>query len=238
MSQAGKTIEKHQSEGVTLDPVWEEKYSQGLMVRYPWDAIVSFVFRSYPREKQRQDVKILELGCGTGCNLWFAAREGFQVAGIDGSKTAIEQARSRFEQEGLKGDLQVGDFTQLPFADQSFDLVIDRGALTCCGFSAAAKAINEAHRVLRTGGKFFFNPYSDRHSSFAAGTQGPDGVTIDIKGGTMTNVGQVCFYGKRQVLQVLSSGWNLSSLQHLELSEEISAQYSVHAEWRAIAEKI
>jgi len=39
-------------------------------------------------------------GLRTGANLWFAAREGFQV-GIDGSAAAIAYARKRFEDEGI-----------------------------------------------------------------------------------------------------------------------------------------
>ena len=108
----------------SFDPVWEEKYSQGHSERYPWDHVVSFVFRNYPRHKLRKDVKILEVGCGTGSNLWFAAREGFQVAGIDASPSAIAYAQQRFAADGLTGDLRQGDFTELPHESNSFDLAL------------------------------------------------------------------------------------------------------------------
>src|SRR5262245_53509995 len=122
----------------TFDPIWEDAiYGQGQKIsRYPFDIVVTFVYRNYPRHKPRHDVRILEVGCGSGNNLWFAAREGFQVAGIDGSSSAIAYAQKRFAEEGLTGDLRVGDFTQLPFESDSFDLAIDRGSLTCCGLSA------------------------------------------------------------------------------------------------------
>jgi ubiquinone/menaquinone biosynthesis C-methylase UbiE len=221
----------------TIDPVWEKKYSQGHSQKYPWDAVVSFIFRNYPRSKPRHEIRVLEVGCGTGSNLWFVAREGFQVAGIDGSPSAVNFLKQRFAEEGLTGDIRVGNFLELPFASDTFDLVIDRAAITCCGRSAAKQAIAEVQRVLQVGGKFYFNPYSDSHSSYRSGKTGPDDVTLDISEGSLQKTGQICFYGKRDVEQLFDQGWQLLSLQHLELTEQIEPKYLVHAEWRVIVEK-
>ena len=221
----------------TFDPIWEEKYAKGHAQRYPWDRVVSFVFRHAPKDVPKSDIKILEVGCGTGGNLWFAAREGYSVAGIDGSRSAIECARRRFEKEGLTGDLRVGDFTQLPFQSDGFHLVIDRGALVCCGLSAGKKAVNEVHRVLKPGGKFLFNPYSDMNSSAASGRPGPDGLVIDISAGQLVGSGQLCFYGRRDIDKALTSGWNLLSIQHIQMVEEMRPERLVHAFWVIIAEK-
>src|SRR3954451_16714670 len=98
------------SASASFDTSWEERYQRGAaLVRYPYDFVVQFVNR-YPPDKPREETLVLEVGCGAGNNLWFAAREGFQVAGIDGSAAAIAYARRRFEQDGLTGDLLVGDF--------------------------------------------------------------------------------------------------------------------------------
>jgi ubiquinone/menaquinone biosynthesis C-methylase UbiE len=224
-------------ESRSFDPIWEEKYAAGHVVNYPWDVVVSFVFRNAPRDKPRHDIRILELGCGTGANLWFAAREGFQVAGVDGSSSAIRKAQERFQLDGLNGDLRVADFTHLPFDDNSFNLVIDRGSLVCVGFETGKKAIHEVYRVLGEKGRFFFNPYSDRHSSYSSGEVGSDGLVSDISSGTMVGVGQLCFYGRQQVIAALCN-FKLLSLQHMEYAEMLEPEWMVHAEWRAIAEKI
>jgi SAM-dependent methyltransferase len=223
---------------MNIDPVWEAKYSEGHAEQYPWDAIVSFVFRNAPRDRPRNLVSILEVGCGTGSNLWFAAREGFSVAGIDGSKSAIEFARRRFSQEGLVADLRVADFTDLPFGDRTFDLVLDRGSLTCVGKSVLGKSVDEVRRVLKLGGLFYFNPYSDRHSSSVAGKTGPDGTRVDIDAGSLRDVGQIRFSSKGDVETLLGPGWKLRSLEHREMVEMLKPEYSVHAEWRVIAERI
>jgi SAM-dependent methyltransferase len=224
-----------------FDPIWEEGiYGQGQHLnRYPFDVVVSFVYRNYPRQKSRNECRILEIGCGAGNNLWFAAREGFQVAGIDGSRSAIAFARKRFADEGLVGDLRVGDYTDLPFLHDSFDLAIDRGSLTCCGLSAAQKAVSEVHRVLCPGGKFLCNPYSERHSSTRSGRPGPDGLTLGVSAGTLAGVGQLCFYGRSEIGALFAPGaWELRSVQHLEAVDELQAGHGVHAEWRVVAEKV
>jgi ubiquinone/menaquinone biosynthesis C-methylase UbiE len=223
---------------VSFDPVWEDIYRDGRHLNlYPFDIIVSFVFRHYPRQKPRHEVKILEVGCGAGNNLWFAAREGFDVYGIDRSETAIAFARDRFEREGLSGDLRIGDFTQLPFEDDTFDLALDRVSLVCCGRSSAQRAVDEIRRTLHVGGRFLFNPYSDRHSSRAAGQAGPDGVFHKIHGGTLQGVGQICFYGRGEIERLLFQGWRVLSMAHREAVELDDLQPSIHADWIVVAEK-
>ena len=176
------------------DPVWEEKYSHGHQQRYPWDAIVSFVYRA-SKNKEHKEVSILEVGCGTGGNLWFAAREGFQVFGIDGSDSAIQQAQRRFLEEGLTGQFRVGDLAVLPFEPNSFDIVIDRGAITCVGYEHSQKSIQAIFQVLKPGGQFFFSPYATDHSSFKDADRLENGL-CQIKSGSLMGFGQLCFYDR------------------------------------------
>jgi SAM-dependent methyltransferase len=221
----------------TFDPIWEEKYRSGHRQRYPWDSVVTFVFRNAPRDRARADVRVMEVGCGTGSNLWFAAREGFQVAGVDASASAIEAARATLADEGLQGDLRVADFVSLPFPRDWADLAIDRGALTCCGREAARRAVAEVRRVLRPGGRFLFNPYADDHTSAGSGVAGPDGVVLDIRAGTLVGAGQICFYGWKDVEEALGPGWSIKSADHVQWEDRLAAAPSRHAEWRVVAEK-
>lgn len=224
----------------SFDPIWEvEIYGAGRqMNRYPFDVVVKFVFRHAPRDRPRHEVHILEVGCGAGNNLWFAAREGFSVAGIDASASAVAYARQRLADDGLRADLRVGDFTVLPFEDASFDLAIDRGALVCTGRRAARMAIGEIRRVLRPGGRFLFNPYSTAHSSYRSDQVGPDGLITAVTEGNLIGVGQLCFYDRADVEAVLNSGWRLISREHVLIQDELAVAGSSHAEWRVIVEKV
>lgn len=226
------------SDGVgTFDPIWEELRKEGKSIcRYPFDVAVSFLFKHAPGNKQRGQVRVLEIGCGAGNNLWFAAREGFQVTGIDGSATAIRYAQNRFKEEGLRGDFHIGCLTCLPFHECSFDLALDRASLTCCGASAAKQAVREIRRVLVPGGKFLCNPYGDSHSSRSSGTIGRDGLTLNISAGTLVGFGQICFYSKKDVDKLFEGGWEMLSVQLNEITE-FTAPGSIHTEWRIIAQK-
>ena len=218
--------------------VWEQIYRAGHANRYPWDAVVSFVHHYRPRDRLPQDIAVVEIGCGTAPNLWFAAREGFRVAGIDASETAIAKARERFLKEGLEGDLRVGGFNALPFAAQSFDLAIDRGALTCVSYQSAARAVAEVGRVLKPGGAFFCNLYSEDHTSFRSGRHGPDGLIADMTAGSLVGVGQICFYSREILLGLfLDPAWTVVSLEHVLIEGALARDKTVHAEWRLVARK-
>jgi SAM-dependent methyltransferase len=215
---------------------WEtDIYSQKKHLnRYPYDSVVTFVYRNAPGDKPRSETRILEVGCGAGNNLWFAAREGFLVTGIDCSPTAIAYAQRRFYEDGLTGDLRVGDFTRLPFENASFDLVIDREALSCVGMTTAGKAVEEAHRVLKRGGKFHWNVYSDQHTSASHGVHGPDGLTTSMAAGTLAGMPDICFWGRERLVALFRSGWTPRSMQHIEIRDEIAQ--TIHAEWRGVVE--
>ena len=221
----------------SFDPVWPELYGSGVQLnRYPWDAVVRFVHANSPPGRARADVGVIEVGCGAGANLWFAAREGFAVAGIDGSDSAIAYAQQRFADDGLTGDLRVGDFTELPWPDGSFDLAIDRAALTCCGRTAAERAVAELRRVLRPGGRLLFTPYSDRHPSAAAGLPGEDGVRSGIDAGALVGVGQICFYGRADIDRLLD-GWQLLAVEHHDVLDELdTAAARLRSHWHVVAE--
>lgn len=223
-----------------VDPVWEDEfYSQGHHFnRYPYDQIVSFIYRWRPRDRPISEVRLLETGCGAGNNLWFAAREGFQVAGIDGSASAIAYAKKRFADESLTGDLRVGSFSELPWEDDQFDLVFDRGALVCVGHEAQRQAVAEARRVLKPGGIFLYNGFSDRHSSGQSGTPLPDGRVTDMQEGTLAHTGSCCFTTRREVDSFFATGWHIERRELMELEDLTSPRVTRHSEWRVFARKI
>jgi SAM-dependent methyltransferase len=213
----------------SFDPIWREKYAHGLAVRAPYDCIVSFVYRNKPA-KDRSETKILEVGCGTGNNVWYLAREGFDLSGIDASPEAISYAQHRLDEEKVDADLRVGDFTQLPYPDNTFDLVFDRAALTNCGLSFARKAVSEIFRVLVPSGQFFINPYSSEHTSAKSGRLVDDNLTVDINGGSLVGCGQICFYNQGQLESLFPAPWQVLSMEHLVITE-VRAAKEIHAEW-------
>ena len=217
--------------------IWEEKYSTGHKSNYPWDIVVSFVFRNRPKAKEILDTFLLEVGFGTGNNLWFAAREGFQVSGIEASKSAVAISKKRLEDEGLRGDLRQGSFTKLPFQNDHFDMAFDRHSLACVNKDNQMKAIQEIRRCLNIGGKFLFTGYSDMHTSMQSGSSCEDGFTEGISEGSLVGVGKITFISMSDINKYFKSGWNILSVTRVEKTEFIQNKLNIHSEWHVIAEK-
>ena len=220
------------------DPFWESRYQDtAYRNHYPWSSVVSFVFRNRPRALQRQETCILEVGCGNGSNLWFCAREGFHVTGIDAAPTAIEAARDWFGREALEGEFHAGTFADLPFETSSHHLVIDRAALTFAPPAIARAAVREVHRVLVPEGRFMFTPYTDRCTSFT-GARNRDGTAATLKeGGSIHRGATVTFYDETMLRDVIGSGWRTVSRGHVDVVTEGSEGNVMHSEWNIVLEK-
>lgn len=68
-------------------------------------------------------IKILDIGCGTGRHSIELAKRGYQVTGVDLSKSLLGRAKEKARDQGQKVDFQLRDARDLDF-DQKFDLVI------------------------------------------------------------------------------------------------------------------
>ncbi|MGH8216954.1 MAG: class I SAM-dependent methyltransferase [Steroidobacteraceae bacterium] len=109
-------------------PDWNERYESG---ETPWDTgepdehLVEFLRGSAARGRA------LDVGCGTGTNALWLARQGFAVLGIDVSSAAIEKARAKAAGAAgatvLDCRFATADFFRDALSDGPFDFVFDRG---------------------------------------------------------------------------------------------------------------
>ncbi|MGZ3627694.1 MAG: class I SAM-dependent methyltransferase [Ktedonobacteraceae bacterium] len=95
--------------------------------------------------------QVLEIAIGTALNLPFYPAD-VEITGIEISPAMLELARHRAQSLGRQVELVIGDAQALPFADQSFDTVVCTIAL--CSIPDERKAVAEAWRILRPGGRF------------------------------------------------------------------------------------
>jgi ubiquinone/menaquinone biosynthesis C-methylase UbiE len=93
---------------------------------------------------------VLELAAGTLRNLPHYP-DGVSITAVELSPEMLAIGRQRAEELGRDADLRVGDVQALDFDDQSFDTVVC--TLGLCTIPDPRKAVAEAHRVLRPGGK-------------------------------------------------------------------------------------
>jgi ubiquinone/menaquinone biosynthesis C-methylase UbiE len=68
--------------------------------------------------------RVLDVACGTGNTAIPASRAGASVRGVDIAPNLLSQARKRAATEGLEIGFDEGDAEELPYSDQSFDVVL------------------------------------------------------------------------------------------------------------------
>jgi SAM-dependent methyltransferase len=192
-------------------PYWERVFSSRLWGRYPPEELIRFMARDFGTATDRSLVRVLEIGCGPGPNIWYLVREGFSVAGIDGSPTAISQARERLALEKLpqtlpQVDLRVGDFCSLPWPDATFDAVVDIEALYANPMAKIRAGIAEIRRVLRPAGVFFGKMFGPQTTGSDSGTALEPGTRSNpTEGPCMGN--DIAHFFPREELGVLFAGF-------------------------------
>ena len=94
--------------------------------------------------------RVLDVACGSGTAALVAERRYCEVTGIDYVPELIERAKARAQANGQAVDFRVGDAQDLPFPDDSFDVV-----LSVYGVQFAPdqrRAARELLRVCKPGG--------------------------------------------------------------------------------------
>jgi 2-polyprenyl-6-hydroxyphenyl methylase/3-demethylubiquinone-9 3-methyltransferase len=71
-----------------------------------------------------QGLKALDIGCGGGFSCEFMANRGVMVSGIDQSVKCIIKAQEHAAISGLEIDYKHGFAEELPYSDNTFDIVI------------------------------------------------------------------------------------------------------------------
>lgn len=91
--------------------------------------------------------RLLDVSCGVGMLLKFAAEAGLQACGVDISQAAVREAKQR----APLAKVVVGNGEALPYPDESFDYVTNIGSLE--HYEHLAEGIQQTARVLRRDGK-------------------------------------------------------------------------------------
>ncbi len=117
------------------------------------------------KSKFQPGMKVLDAGCGEGRNLIYFLNSGYPVYGIDRDISAVKALR--FIAGSLRPDLdrdnfQQGDIENLPYTDQTFDLIIASAVLHFANNdNHFLKMFGELIRCLKSGAMLFIRMASD-----------------------------------------------------------------------------
>jgi len=99
---------------------------------------------------------VLDIGCGVGVDLIFAAKmvgPGGSVVGVDMVSEMLDRGRNNIKAIGLENVTLVEKSSEkLDFSDESFDVIISNGVFNLIPDKEGAAA--EAFRLLKPGGLF------------------------------------------------------------------------------------
>jgi cyclopropane fatty-acyl-phospholipid synthase-like methyltransferase len=142
-------------------PTWDSAYTGSTPA--PWDiGRPQPVFARLARDG-RLSGRVLDAGCGTGEQVLLAAAHGaVDAMGVDLSAAAIERARAKAAERGLKAQFEVGDALNLASLGSQFDTLIDSGLFHVFNDEDRARYVASLAAALRPGGYLYLMCFSDR----------------------------------------------------------------------------
>jgi ubiquinone/menaquinone biosynthesis C-methylase UbiE len=118
-----------------------------------------YLFDQLLKERIVPGMRILDAGCGTGRNLVYFLKSGFEIFGVDESPLALAHARQLVTQ--LAPHLPADNFREEPvermsFSDAGFNVVLSSAVLHFARDEDQwQRMLEEMWRVLKPGGIFF-----------------------------------------------------------------------------------
>ncbi|MCL4440760.1 MAG: class I SAM-dependent methyltransferase [Firmicutes bacterium] len=219
----------------SFDLVWEQIHQEQEWGKYPSEEVIRFIARNFYR-RNRAEVRLLDLGCGTGAATWFMAREGFDVYALDGSETAVYKAEQRMRDEGLKAKIAVADAACLPYPNEFFDGVVDSAMIYAHTVENIRVILKECYRVLKKEGKLFSTGlFKIGMTGYGTGEKLEENTFRELTEGSLAHRGIAHFFTKQQIMDFWSTaGFKNMVIDSLERTDHGGAEsinyYLVEAE--------
>jgi len=113
--------------------------------------------------RRSADSRLLDIGCGAGCNAVPLARMGWNVLGLDLSEPMLAAATRRAQDEALTAHLRFepAPMDQLPVEDQNYDFIVAHGIWNLARSAAEFRnAVCEAARAAKPNAALFVFTFS------------------------------------------------------------------------------
>lgn len=170
---------------------WDEVYS-GPREEIPWDiGVPSEHLIDLVEKKKLKPCQALDICCGTGTEAIYLAKKGFEVSAIDVSKKAIKIAELKAEEAKVNVDFRVGNVLEMPFQDESFDFVNDRGCFHAFAPEYRKWFADEVSRVMKARGRYLLRCFSDKEP----GDWGPHRISRQEIRNTFSDLFEICSVG-------------------------------------------
>jgi len=171
-----------QNDGQKTYAMWQ--YEKG-------EDTIKFYLDKYTKEEMLKDKDVLDFGCGAGGkSLYYASLGAKSVTGVDIIKRYEEESTKLAKSLGFEDKFKfvLGDATNLPFNENSFDVIIMNDFFE--HVSKPESALKEAFRILKPHGKIYLNfpPYNHPFGAHLSDAINVPWVHLFFSEKTMINV--------------------------------------------------
>jgi SAM-dependent methyltransferase len=177
---------------------------------------------------------VLEAGCGSGRDALHYAREGFEVTGLDLSRSALGWIARQAEAEGLRIHLREGDLLEADLPLGAFDATVAIHLVHLQPEPIRRAMVNRLWRLTRDAGLIVMVNFSTQEPSYHAWEPHFEPNTrVDPKGKT------IHFFDAEDLEALLPPDrFEILSNREIDLAEIPDGGPVTHKEWLTIARKV
>jgi len=215
--------------------VWEEYYSVLRQLPDWLKKPVPFIVDSRSLFKEYGARIFLDIGCGVGRNSIYLGKEGFDVIGIDISRSALKKTKVWSKIEGIPNVTIIrASMTNLPFVKQAFHAVISVSVIHHALKKDIEKTIEEIHTVLKDNGLFLVNLLSTEDYRYGSGEKLENGTYRVLENFEERQFEEVHhFFSKKEILTLLVCFGKIS-IEPIKSGKDFPIP---HKYWKVIAIK-
>ena len=141
--------------------------------------------------------KVLDIGCGTGENAMYFASLGLEVSGLDAAPLAIQKAKRKALERGVKVKFTLGDALHLERLKQEFDTITDCGLFHTFSDEERGIFVRSLKTALNESGTYLMLCFSDKEP---ADWGGPRRIS------------------KGEIAKTFGSGWKINYIREARFS--------------------
>jgi 2-polyprenyl-3-methyl-5-hydroxy-6-metoxy-1,4-benzoquinol methylase len=164
--------------------------------------------------------KALDLGCGGGRHSILLAKSGFETYGIDFAEAAIKTAAINADNANVSDSthFQVGNVLDLPYGEDSFDIVNDDGCLHHINPEDWITYLQNINKVIKDGGILRIKTFSNNCDYFTQNTDNVRSQWIHLN-----DSGYTYFFSEADIRNLFLKNFEILSIEektHTQASDK------------------
>ncbi len=219
-----------------INSFWDKFYkNKGKNFFWPWTDLVTLVNRHLNKKKK---ISVLEIGIGSGANVPFYLSRKFNVYGVDRSKQAIKILKKRYPK--FKENFFSEDFVKKKFKPKNFDLIVDRGSLSCGNdLNKIKKIISLIELYLKNDGLFIgVDLYSKNSSYFKKKliNKNLKKNCFSFNKGPFSGMGEISFFSLTDIKNNFKN-FNIIDMNEKKILNYQTIKRDIFASWMLVTKK-